>query len=419
MKLKKTLAVMLTALLVMSLAIGTAAASDASTELNIAFSGSAQPHEKEYVNDVFVKNFEEEFGIKVNLEFISNEDLIKQIETEQSTGNVVADILYVDTAHMAPYVNGGWMEDISGLVSPGSTITTMFDSSTNKDGARLFVPSSFDIYILAANVKALAYLPEGLTQDDVVAGITWEQYAAWANAIAAGEGVGKTMMPASMEGSQLLYPMGGMSMAYGGGFPDLSSEGFKSALGIIAIMAEGNAFYPEQNQYNAPTDPMKAGDVWLTVAHMGPVGTAYNAAPNEYVIGAAPEGSAGAGSTAGSWTWGIQKNAPHSDAAAKWIAYVTRPEVNYDFCYNFGGVLSPIAETAQYMEASDVVMVAGNKMLAGTIISGVPSTQFVDWNAVKLLYGDVFTEVLTTKAVPSDDFLAEKQAAMDALRASE
>lgn len=418
MKLRKSLSVMLAVALTLSFGIIAALATDAG-ELNLAISGSAQPHEKEYVTDVYVKQFEEETGIKVNVEFLDSEDLIKRVESEQSTGNIVADVLYVDTAHMAPYVNGGWMVDVSGMIHPGSTITTMFDSSTNKDGVRLFVPNSFDIYVLAANVDAIQYLPDGLTQDDVVAGITWEQYAAWANAIAAGEGVGKTMMPASMEGSQLLYPMAGMSMAYGGAFPDLSSDGFKAALGVIATMAEGNAFYPEQDQYNAPTDPMKAGDVWLTFAHMGPVGTAYNAAPNEWVIGAAPKGSAGAGSTAGSWTWGVQKGAPNADAAAKWIEYATRPEVNYNFCYNFGGVLSPIAEAAEFMEDSDVVMVAGNKMLADTIISGVPSTKYVDWNAVKLLYGDVFNEVLSTKAVPSGDFLAEKQAAMDALKKAE
>lgn len=392
---------------------GSAAASD---ELRIVYTGTPEAHEKEYVIDVFVKKFEEDNGVKVNVDFISQEDGIKKIESEQSTGNIVTDVVYADTANMAPYMNGEWMEDISGNIHQGSTITTMFDDSTNKGGKRMFVPMSFDVYVLAASQDALKYLPEGVTEEDVVNGITWEQYADWAIAIAEGEGVGKTMMPANMEGSQLLYPMAGMSMAYGGGFPDFTSQGFKDAMAIIAKMAEAKAFYPEQAQYTAPTDPMKAGDVWLTFAHMAPVGTAYNAAPNEWVIGAAPKGSKGAGSTSGAWCYGIQKGAPHADLAQKWIDYVTTPEVNYDFCYSYGGSLSPIEEVGDLLEESDVVMRAGINMLEDTIVSGVPATEYSDWNAVKLLYGDVFTEITNTGKVPSDDFLSEVQTKMEALK---
>ena len=110
----------------------------------------------------------------------------------------------------------------------------MFDAITNVGDARYFVPNSFDVYIVIANKKALDYLPAGLTEEDVVNGLTWDQYADWAVAIAAGEGEGKTMMPASLEGSQLLYPMAGMSLAYDGGFPEFTSDGFKDAMGVIA-----------------------------------------------------------------------------------------------------------------------------------------------------------------------------------------
>lgn len=123
-----------------------------------------------------------------------------------------------------------------------------------------------------------------MTEENVVNGLTWDQYADWAVAIAKGEGIGKTMMPANNTGSQLLYPMGGLGMAYGAKFPEFNSASFKEAMGIIAKMAAGNAFYAEQDQYTAPTDPLKSGAVWLTFAHMGPVGVAYNAAPNEYIM---------------------------------------------------------------------------------------------------------------------------------------
>jgi multiple sugar transport system substrate-binding protein len=384
-------------------------------ELNIVYSGTPQPSEKEYFIDVFVKKFQTIHGVKVNVEFLTQADTIRKIESEQDTGNIISDLIYADTAYMAPYVNGGWMEDISGVIHKGTTLTDMFDWTTNKGKARYFVPNTFDVYILAANVEAIKYLPTGLARQNVINGITWEQYVQWAINIAKGEGVGKTMMPTNNQGSQLLYPMAGMAMAYGGGFPDFSSDGFKNALDLIAQLAQGNAFYPEQAQYTAPTDPMKNGDVWLTFAHMSPIGAAYNAAPNEWLIGAAPKGGKGAGSTSGAWCWGIQKGAPHGNLAKAWIDFVTTPQINYEFCIN-NGMLSPINEVGPLLGGSDVIMNAGNKMLKSTIVSGVPSTQYKDWNAVKLLYHEAFNQTVNGKRVPDDTFLKDLENKCQALK---
>lgn len=396
------------------------AAEIASTELNILYSGTPEVAEKEYLMNEYFKGFEDEYGVKVNVDFVTQADAITKIQTEQESGNIVADVIFADTANMAPYVNGGWMEDITELVNEtGSTYTGMFDGTTHKDGKRYFVPNSFDVYVLIANVKALDYLPDGLTRENVEAGITWEEYAKWAVAIAEGEGEGKTMMPANMTGSQLLYPMAGMSLAYGGGFPEFTSDGFKSALGVIAEIAAADGFYSEQDQYTAVTEPMDSGDVWLAFSHMAPAGTSFNAAPNNFVIGAAPSGSAGAGSTSGAWCYGIQKGAEHFDLAQAFIKYVARPEVNYDFCSNYGGALSPIEEVGDILTDDDVVMQAGINVLGTAIVSGVPSTEYSDWNAVKLLYGDIFNEILSAGEVPSDEYLAEKEAALEALKITE
>lgn len=419
---KKCMAALLTAAMMTSMMAGiTVKAEEAEGgTLKIMCTNASQPQEKEYITSSFLEGFKEETGIDVEVDFLTQADGIKKIQTEQETGNIVSDLLIVDTANMAPYVNGGWLEDISETVDgTGVTYTTMFDDSTNKDSARYFVPMSFDVYITIANVKALDYLPDGLTQEDVENGLTWEQYADWAIAIAEGEGEGKTMLPTSMDGSQLLYPMGGMSLAYGGSFPEFTSQGFKDAMGVIAKMAEADAFYANQDQYNAVTEPLDKGDVWLTFTHMGPAGTSYNAAPNNFVIGAAPKGSKGAGSTAGAWCVGIQKGAENAQAAQKFIEYISDPEVNYDYCTNMGGVLSPIEEVGDILESSDAIMKAGNAMLADTIISGVPSTEYSDWNAVKLLYGDVYNKIAETKAVPDDAFLEEMQAKLDELKLAE
>lgn len=414
---KKFLSTLLAAVLLVT-ACGFAAAETpiTSKELHLLYSGNPQVHEKEFLIDEYIADFEAAYNVKVKVDFVSQSDAINKIRTEQETGNIVSDVVYVDTANMAPYVNGGWMADITDLVaSTGSTYTAMFDGTTNKDGVRYFVPNCFDVYVLIANVKALAYLPEGLTKDDVVSGLTWEQFAQWAANIAAGEGEGKTMLPASLTGSQLLYPMAGISMAYGGSFPEFTSEGFKAGMEVLATIAKAKAYYAEQDQYNAVTDPLNNGAAWLAFSHMAPAGVSYNAAPNNFVIGAAPTGSVGAGSTSGAWCYGIQKGAKHADLAEAFIRYVADPDNNYNFCSNYGGALSPIQEVGNILTDEDVMMRAGANVLATAIVSGVPSTEYSDWNAVKLLYGDIFTEIVATGEVPSDDVLAQKQAALEAL----
>ena len=416
-KVAKTIAVLCLCLLAASaLFAGGSGESGDSRELNVLYSGTPQIQEREYLLNTFYPDFEEETGIKVNVNFVTQADAITLMETQQSTGNITYDVAYVDTANMAPYVNGGWMQDITAIIdNSGSTYTTMFDQTTNKDGVRYFVPNAFDVYVLIANVHALEYLPEGLTEEDVVNGLSWEEYADWAIAIKEGTGEGKTMFPASQTGSQLLYPMGGMVLAYGGVFPEMNTESAKEAWNVIAKMAAADALYAQEDQYSAVTDPMNAGEVWLAFSHMTPAGQTYNAAPNSFVIGAAPHGDTGAGSTSGAWCYGIVAGAPNTEEAEEFINYITRPEVNYDVCINNGAALSPILEVGDIMTDEDVLMRAGNNILQTAIVAGVPSTDYSDWNAVKLLYHDIFNEILATGEVPAQDFLDNCQATLESL----
>ena len=55
-------------------------------------------------------------------------------------------------------------------------------------------------------------------------------------------------------------------------------------------------------------------------------------------------------------------------------------------------------------------------MLANTVISGVPSTQYKDWDAVKLLYHEAFNQTVNTKQVPSDMFLRDLDLKCQALK---
>ncbi len=383
--------------------------------LNLLYTSAQQPNEKQYLNDKFFAKFKEDTGIDIKVDFMTAPDAIKLIESEQASNNITYDALFIDTANMGSVIQPGYMEDISDIRgSLPVTFTDMFDKSTKVDGKDYFIPMAYDIYLTIANKKALDYLPAGADAQN----LTWEQYADWAVAIAKGSGGGKTMFPASLEKSQLLYPMGGIGLSYGADFPQVNSDAFISGLELIAKMAQGDAFYADQANYTAPTDPLKTEAVWLTFGHMAPVGAAYTASPNKFVIGAAPKGSQGSGSTAGAWCIGVLKGAKNPENAKKIIEFMADPENNYELCSNQGGFMSPIAEVQDKIgsEPSDDIMKAGMLMLETATVAGVPASQYSDWNSVKLVYGDIFNKILADKATPDKAFLDGEQAKIDALK---
>ncbi|MCF0236998.1 MAG: hypothetical protein HUK24_00235 [Sphaerochaetaceae bacterium] len=61
-------------------------------------------------------------------------------------------------------------------------------------------------------------------------------------------------------------------------------------------------------------------------------------------------------------------------------------------------------------------MQAGINILATAIVAGVPSTEYTDWNAVKLLFCSTLDEIQKTGACPSDAFLNEAQATLESLK---
>ena len=67
------------------------------------------------------------------------------------------------------------------------TFSAGIDTMTIFDGKRYFVPIGADVYLLAANKKAMDYLPEGADVQDM----SWEQVVDWSVAMAKGEGEGK------------------------------------------------------------------------------------------------------------------------------------------------------------------------------------------------------------------------------------
>ncbi|MFA5007517.1 MAG: extracellular solute-binding protein [Candidatus Izemoplasmatales bacterium] len=397
--------------------------------LNLVLSGLQQPSEKVFFR-TFVRLFEAETGITVELTYALPADLADAIAAEAAS-DVVTDVVMVDTANMKAYLDRGLMEDVSAYLATlrDRTFTTMFDPYTSRDGARYFMPVSFDVYLTIVNRAALPFMPATVEvvrnqEDEVVAieRITWEDYAAWAIAIRDGSGSPHAGVPMSASGSQLLYPLGGMAVAFGAGFPSIDDPHAAEAWNLLASMAAGGAILPENilSTVNQPTALLDTGSLWMSFGHMGPVGAAYDADPFAYVLGPAPVASSTgiAGSIAGAWTFGIVGGAPHPDAARAWLRFISDPETNYLYCSQLGGVISPIAEVVGHLGDSntDRIMAAGIAMVQSDAeIVVLDVSAFVSWTDVKVVYTDLYRRILTGEPLATDE-LAVFEDRLDALR---
>lgn len=388
-------------------------------QLNLMLSGFQQPQEKSFFR-TFVMLFEAENDIKVNVTYLQSADLETTIQSEQQSGQVTSDVIMVDTAHMSSFVNNEWMADLSWLMEgyTDRTFTSIFDSWIKKENVWCFAPVSFDVYLSIFNKKALPYLPETVEtvkneQNEITAirSITWADYETWAIAIREGVGSAKTGFPMATTNSQLLYPMGGMALAYGAtDFPILNDAGAQSAWNSIARMAASDAIVPENilSSTNQPSALLNTETLWISFGHMGPIGSSYNLNPSWYVLGPAPidETTKIAGSTAGAWCFGIVKDALHPTSATKWMEFITRPEINYLYCTNMGGVISPIEEIIEHLgdSTTDRIMEIGiESFQSGIHVVVVDTSLYTVWADVKTIYTALYRRLLTGVPLTEDE----------------
>lgn len=429
MKSKVWRTILLTPLLLMTGCNGSSEAPDPT--LRLVLSGLQQASEKTFFR-TFTRLFEAEYGVDVEVVYESASTLYDKIALEKSNSDITSDIVMVDTAHMHPFVEADLMSDLSFLETsyPKRTFTTFFDSYTHQGGTRYFTPVSFDVYLSMFNKAALPYIPssvqvkrdaqESITQ---IESITYQEIATWAKTIATETGQAKFGFPYSRVGSQLLYPLGGMALAMGDhSFPSFSDEGAIKAWQYLSdlVAHDALAFGTGYSSSSQPTDALNSEALWLSFAHMGPLGSAYAAHPDRYVLGPTPidETTNMAGSTAGAWAFGIVEETKNLTAAQKWIEFITSPEINYLYCSNLGGVISPIQEAMSYLgsSATDKIMDIGLMMFETVMeIIIVDTSEYTSWDGVKSLYVDLYLELISD-AVINQTKLTTYQSALDALK---
>ncbi len=185
---------------------------------------------------------------------------------------------------------------------------------------QMYIPWMQATYIMAANRKALAYLPEGAELNS----LTYEQLEAWAKAVHAATGERKLGFPAGPKGLMHRFLQGYLYPSFTGGVV----RTFKSAEAeemwgwFRGLWEHVN---PRSTSYDFMQEPLLAGEVWIAFDHTARLMNALKEKPDEFVAFPAPAGPKGRGFMPVVAGLAIPKGTPDRDASVALIDHLTRP----------------------------------------------------------------------------------------------
>ncbi|MFO7633627.1 MAG: ABC transporter substrate-binding protein [Caldilinea sp.] len=184
-----------------------------------------------------------------------------------------------------------------------------------------YVPWMQATYIMAANVDALEFLPEGA---DVNA-LTWAQFGEWCQALAEGTGGPKCGLPHA--GLFQRFLQGYMWPSWTGGMVTT----FKSDEAAEMLTWVKDSLWPYVNpqsiNYAFMQEPLLSGEVWVAFDHTARLLDAFNSEPEQFIGFPAPSGPYGLGFMPVVVGLGIPAATQNPDGGEALIEYLTRPEV--------------------------------------------------------------------------------------------
>ncbi len=188
-------------------------------------------------------------------------------------------------------------------------------------GQQKYLPWMQATYIMAANKKALPYLPKGA---DINA-LTYDQLIAWAKNMADSTGSPKFGFPAGPKGLKhrffqgYLYPSFTNSMVT----KFRSDEAVTAWQKVKELWAYTN---PASTNYGFMQEQLLSEEVWVAFDHTARLADAFNQKPADFIGFPAPAGPTGRGFMPVVAGVAVPNTAPDMASAKRLIAFMLKPE---------------------------------------------------------------------------------------------
>lgn len=267
-----------------------------------------------------------------NVEFITSEEgpLLDLLRAESQTGDGNTSLVGALHGTFPALVAEDALFDLTDLTAALDAEYNIADAfiELGKMGTadyQYYIPWMQATYVMAANVEALEYLPDGADLN----ALTWDELAEWGVALAEAEGENRLGLPVA--GLFHRFMQGYIYPSYTGG---MVSQ-FRSDAAVEMFEFLRDDLWPYVNaesvNYAFMNEPLLSGEVWVAFDHTARLLPAFQAMDSgdtdlEFVAFPAPAGPAGRGFMPVVVGLGIPFTSPNPDAAEELIEFLMSPE---------------------------------------------------------------------------------------------
>ncbi len=214
------------------------------------------------------------------------------------------------------------LADLSGLDLGGVTVNpTFLELGKLGTDQQHYLPWMQASYIMAANKKALEFLPQGADID----ALTYDQLIAWSAAVEEATGDKKFGFPAGPDGLKHRFFQGYLYPSYTDGVV----RTFKSDAAVgawEAFRALWSHTNPGSTNFSFMQEQLLSEDVWIAFDHTSRLAGAFNERPDDFVAFPAPAGPTGRGFMPVVAGLAIPVTAPDMAEAEALVAYMMKPK---------------------------------------------------------------------------------------------
>jgi len=362
-------------------------------------------------------------GFDTSVEFVPDNPgpFADRLAAEAQGGQGEVGIVAGQHGDLAGPARAGLLTDLSDLaeeLADRNFNTDYLELGRYGTDQQLFIPWMQATYIMAARREALEFLPGGA---DVNA-LTYDDWAAWGQAIQEGTGSQRLGFPAGEDGLIHRFFEGYTYPSYTGALNTaFTSDG---AVQMWEWMRSAwAAASPQSLTYAFMQEPLLSGEVWVAWDQVARLLDALNSDPENFVAFPAPSGPEGLGFLPVIVGLAIPTSSPDPDAARELIRYLTMPETSATTLQAVG-FFPPTAEIEVPDDVEPGVQAEAEAVAAQTSAeNAIPALLPVGLGEQEGAYNAVFRTAFERIVVNNEEIAAvlseQAQAAQEILDATE
>ncbi|MGI8687985.1 MAG: ABC transporter substrate-binding protein [Thermomicrobiales bacterium] len=246
-----------------------------------------------------------------------------RVRAETQANKVTVSVLGGLHGDLVPFANDGLLQDLTPLLAKlgdrGFPKSFLDLAKVGTPDKTFYIPWMQATYIMAANKKALQYLPQGAKPET----LTYAQLKDWGAAMQKGSGQRRIGFPAGPTGLIHRFFQGYLYPSYTG----TTAVGFKTPE-AVQMWNDFKEIWqytnPGSTNYANSGEPLLSEEIWVGWDHIAGLLNALQTRPNDFIAFPAPIGPKGRGFMPVLAGFAIPKGAPNQQGAELLINYLTQ-----------------------------------------------------------------------------------------------